>query len=234
MPCMSELPATFPGRAEVEKAAIERTSLLLIAPHGLGATMLARRAAGILPGVSAVAHTYQAAGLELPEARPFRAPHYTVSSQAITGTRATEERRGGAVIRRPARPGELALAHGGVLFLDDLPEFAEMTIKAIANTCREGACRGFACRPALIIASAAPCPCGWKGTERDCVCEPGAIDRYAMRRNRFAHILGIKDSVVLKMITTPAYRGAPGGEDSATIRARVEAAWSKTFGEVWS
>jgi magnesium chelatase family protein len=204
--CMSDFPAAMPGRAELERAATTRTNLLLVAPPGLGTTMLAQRATGILPG----------------EGRPFRAPHYTVSAASMVGTPA----RG----PRAARMGELGYAHGGVLFLDSLHEFSTVTIGAIADAIRHGSANGYACKPVMVIATTMPCPCGAKGgTMIRCVCSPMATSLHARRVDELAKKLRIENHVAMDSVTVHQLRGAPRGETSEAIRARVNAAWVAEF-----
>src|SRR5262249_51105211 len=122
---------------------------------------------------------YSAIGLAhgLIQDRPFRAPHHTISGAALLG--------GGT----HPRPGEISLAHNGVLFLDELPEFTRATIEALRQPLEErsvtiGRIHGTIRLPAafLLVAAANPCPCGWAGSGvRECTCGAASIDRYRAR-----------------------------------------------------
>ena len=149
--------------------------------------MLARRLAGILPPLSleeALESTrvHSVAGRlrggdALVTLRPFRAPHHTVSDAGLVG--------GGA----PVRPGEVSLAHNGVLFLDELAEFRRNVLDVLRQPLEEGLvhlsrARGAVCFPAriLLVAAMNPCPCGYWGDGSDrCLCDPGQVSRYLGR-----------------------------------------------------
>ena len=161
-----------------------RHSLLLQGPPGTGKSMLARRITQLLPAPPQD-RALELASLEslhgpvqaLPQRAPFRAPHHSVSAQALLG--------GG----RPLRPGELSRAHGGVLFLDELPEFQRPALEGLRQPHEEREVRiersnESACFPAdvLLIAARNPCPCGFAShPTRSCLCTPAAQSRYARR-----------------------------------------------------
>ena len=176
------------GQAQAKRAfqisASGGHSLLMIGPPGAGKTMMAQRLPGILPTpryeeVLEITKIYSIAG-ELPEnggimnVRPFRAPHHTISAAALAG--------GG---NRP-RPGEISLAHGGVLFLDEFPEFSRRVLETLRQPLEEkriviSRAAGTAIFPAdfLMIAACNPCPCGYykDGTDR-CQCSATEIRKY--------------------------------------------------------
>ena len=164
---------------------------------------------------------YSALGLAtgLIDSRPFRAPHHTISTAALIGGGSTP------------RPGEISLAHNGVLFLDELPEFARAAVEGLRQPLEErtvtidrihGALR----LPAsfLLVAAANPCPCGWHGSRaRECTCGPAAIERYRLRLSG-----PLLDRIDLHVYVQPVplheLRAIEPGEPSAAIRARVVAA----------
>jgi magnesium chelatase family protein len=202
-------------------------NLMLIGPPGSGKTMLARRLPGLLPELTLdealeVTRVHSVAGLlegGLVRARPFRAPHHNVSGVGLIG--------GGAI----PRPGEVSLAHHGVLFLDELPEFGRNVLETLRQPLedghltisRAGGRLRFPSR-CMLVAAMNPCPCGYLGhPSRRCVDNQDAVHRY---RGRISGPL--LDRIDLH-IEVPAQRPealakADGGETTATVRARVVAA----------
>jgi magnesium chelatase family protein len=212
-----------------EIAAAGGHALLFIGSPGAGKTMLARRLPGLLPTPApdeahAIAAIAGVAGLRPPLRggvceRPFRAPHHTASEAALVG--------GGD----PIRPGEVTLAHLGVLFLDELPEFRRPAIESLRTTMELGAAvvvraRQRVVMPArpLVVAAMNPCPCGYEGDRRRvCTCPPRLAAAYRARVS--GPLLDRFDlQVRLEPVRAAALRAAADGERSADVRARVEAA----------
>ena len=175
------------AKRALEIAAAGNHNALLIGSPGTGKTMLAQRLPGILPDMSfgealEVSKIHSIAGV-LPEGaplitrRPFRSPHHTISASGLSG--------GGTV----PRPGELSLAHNGVLFLDELPEFKRDVLEVMRQPLEDGrvtisrvhATLTYPCNM-MLVASMNPCKCGYYGdVHRKCTCSPAEINRYRSR-----------------------------------------------------
>lgn len=218
------------AKEALEIAAAGAHNLLLCGSPGSGKTMLARRLPGILPEMSLdeafeVTRIRSVAGL-LPEraslvtTRPFRVPHHHVSLAGLIG--------GGTGL---ARPGEVTLAHNGCLFLDELTLYSKAVLESlrapledkVVRIARSGGSVTYPCRFSLIAAMN-PCPCGYEGDlRRACKCEEYRKENYRARLS--GPLLDRFDmQVAMQRLTGKELMSAPDGEDSVTVRGRVEAA----------
>jgi len=213
------------AKRALEIAASGGHNILLYGPPGTGKTMLASRLPSILPSLNEremldVAAIYSVAAQHTDyhqQVRPFRAPHHTASAIALVG--------GGS----NPKPGEISLAHGGVLFLDELPEFSRQVLEVLREPLESGEvrisrARAQACYPARfqLVAAMNPCPCGYHGNhDGRCQCSPEHIKRY---RNRISGPLldRIDMHVPVRALRQGELHAKSEGESSAQIRARVE------------
>jgi len=215
------------AKRALEIAAAGGHSLLLAGPPGAGKSMLASRLTGLLPPMTQAAALESAAVLSLagqfkPDdfgRHPYRAPHHTASSAALVG--------GGSV----PRPGEISLAHQGVLFLDELPEFDRKVLEALREPLESGRIHiSRAVRQAefparfQLVAAMNPCPCGFHGAlSGKCRCTPDQVARY---RNKLSGPLldRIDLQIEVPALAADDLQKPADGETSASVRARVSAA----------
>lgn len=224
---LSQVQGQAHGRRALEIAAAGGHSLLLVGMPGSGKTMLASRLPSILPSMTeaealetAAIYSISAQGFDFQhwQRRPFRAPHHTASSIALVG--------GG----NPPRPGEISLAHQGVLFLDELPEFGRPALEALREPLEAGwvtisrACHQ-AAFPAVfqLVAAMNPCPCGYQGDSKGrCRCTAEQVQRY---QHRISGPLLDRIDMHLTVHALPTNvligHSSADSESSAVVRERV-------------
>lgn len=222
----SEVKGQHAVRRAVEVAVAGGHNLLMIGPPGSGKSMIAKRVPTIMPEPSLdefleVLRIHSAAGITLSNEnrafqRPFRSPHHTISDVGLLG--------GG----NPPGPGEISLAHHGVLFLDELPEFKRTALEVLRQPLEEGEASisrsmGKVTFPSavMLVAAMNPCPCGYLGDPKhECRCGPTLIQRY---RSRISGPLldRIDLHIEAPALSIPELRSAAPGESSATLRERI-------------
>lgn len=219
------------AKRAIEVASAGGHNILFLGPPGSGKTMLAKRLPTILPPLEfdeaiEITKIHSVAGLTgstgLVMERPFKSPHHTVSQAGLIG--------GGSV----PKPGEVSLAHLGVLFLDELPEFDRSVLEVLRQPMEDKTVTISRAASSLtfpaaftLVASMNPCPCGYFGSSRECKCSPMQIQRYVGKiSGPLMDRIDIHIDVPAVKFNELRGKGTPAGESSADIRERVIAARS--------
>ncbi|GGJ49781.1 ATP-dependent protease [Deinococcus roseus] len=226
--CLSDIKGQTQAKRTLEIAIAGGHNLLMIGSPGSGKTMLSRRATSLLPLLTdeealEVTRIHSAAGQlgarGLITRPPFRAPHHTVSDAGLIG--------GGSI----PKPGEVSLAHHGILFLDEFPEFNRKSLETLRQPLEDGIVQISRARASVtyparfqLVAAMNPCPCGWAGdSEKPCTCTPAERSRYVSRIS--GPLLDRIDLVVtVPRLTIEELNRAPEGEKSTAVRERINRA----------